>query len=331
MHSHLHLNARKRKKGSRLLRADPTRTTLLRRQFQAEMRRRINLLKKDIVEFILVLDALGLKARFQTGPASPGRIRDLLSGKIAQNDNHDDILTTLAAPQPREFQFSTDADKLKAFRDWLKEQVKLRVLSPSEDAKPGQPWTGKYIESAYKKGRVRSFADAKKQKQLEDAGFFDKAQKDFIETAFGQPETTKKIELLATRSFQELEGITDAMAQQLNRVLANGMVEGLGARDIAKQMTEQIDGITDRRALTLARTEVIHAHAEGQLDSLQDLGVEEVGVQAEWSTAGDDRVCPECEEMEGKVFSTEEAHGMIPLHPNCRCTWVPHIPDSLLA
>jgi len=32
--------------------------------------------------------------------------------------------------------------------------------------------------------------------------------------------------------------------------------------------------------------------------------------------------------MEGEVFTVEEAHGMIPLHPNCRCTWIPAEADS---
>lgn len=323
-------NARVRPSGSRLLRADPTRTTLIRRQFQVEMRRRMNLLKKDVFEFIFTLDALGLRAASSSGPETASRLSGLFRMPIARNENHDDRITALAAPQPREFQFRTDADKLKAFRDWLKEQVQLRVLSPSKDAKPGQPWTGKYIESAYKRGRANAFAKKKQKQALEDKGFFDKAQSDFLLTVFGQPETTKKIQLLATRSFQELEGITDAMAQKLNRVLANGMVEGLGAVEIAKQMVDEIDGITNQRALVLARTEVIHAHAEGQLDSFTELGVEQVGVEAEWSTAGDDRVCPECEAMEGKSFPIDEAHGMIPLHPNCRCTWIPMIPASLL-
>jgi SPP1 gp7 family putative phage head morphogenesis protein len=295
------------------------------------MKRRFNLLKKDVWDFIHTKDALGLRDRFASGPGSLGRLSGLLGMPIARNEGHDDPITTLAAPQPREFQFSTDANKVKAFRDWLKEQVRLRILSPSKDAEPGKPWTGKYIESAYKKGRVNAFAKTREQGDLFRSDELKQAASgDFIRTAFGQPETTKKIELLATRSFEELAGITEAMGQKLNRVLANGMIEGQGARDMAREMMSEIDGITERRALTLARTETIHAHAEGQLDSFTELGVEEVGVEAEWSTAGDDRVCPECEAMEGKTFSMDEAHGMIPLHPNCRCTWIPKIPEHLL-
>jgi SPP1 gp7 family putative phage head morphogenesis protein len=282
------------------------------------MKKRMGKLKRSIWEFVQGKDALGLKDRFQGGPGSAARLTGAFGNKVVGNDSHDDKPTTLATPQPREFEFRTDAGKIQAFRDWLEEQIRADVLSSSPNGEPGKPWTAKYIESSYKKGRVNAFAVSKAAENLfEGADFAGKTQENFIRTAFGQPETTRKLELLSTRSFEELKGITAAMSQQLNRTLANGLVEGQGAREIARSMMENVDGMTERRALVLARTEVIHAHAEGQLDSFTDLGVEEVGVEAEWSTAGDDRVCPQCEEMEGKTFSMEEAHGMIPLHPNC--------------
>jgi hypothetical protein len=61
----------------------------------------------------------------------------------------------------------------------------------------------------------------------------------------------------------------------------------------------------------------IHAHAEGQLDAFDRLGIKDLGIQAEWSTAGDERVCPLCQGYEGKIMPISEARGMIPLHPNC--------------
>jgi SPP1 gp7 family putative phage head morphogenesis protein len=311
-------NVRPRKPGLKNpLKADPTRTTLIRRQFQIEIRRRVNLLKKDVWDFVVVKDALGLKDRFPSGPGTGGRLGALFGNEIALAGNQTGLLTILAAPQPREFEFRTDAGKLKGFRDWLQEQIKLRVLSPSKDGEPGKPWTSKFIESAYKRGMVNAFRSSKKEQAIADQGFVDKSQDAFLKSAFGQPETTAKIELLATRAFEELKGVSEVMATQMNRALATGMVDGSGARDIARNMVDTVDNLTEKRALLIARTEVIHAHAEGQLDSFEELGVEELGVESEWSTAGDERVCPLCEEMEGKLFSIEEAHGMIPLHPNC--------------
>ena len=67
----------------------------------------------------------------------------------------------------------------------------------------------------------------------------------------------------------------------------------------------------------------IRAHAEGQLAAMEEMGVEAVGVMVEWDTAHDDRVCEKCADLQGVVLTLEEARGMIPRHPNCRCSYVP--------
>jgi SPP1 gp7 family putative phage head morphogenesis protein len=81
--------------------------------------------------------------------------------------------------------------------------------------------------------------------------------------------------------------------------------------------------MTRTRANALARTELVRAHAEGQLDAYVALGEKEVGVMAEWITAGDDRVCDLCQDLEGVVMTITEARGTIPRHVNCRCAWIP--------
>jgi SPP1 gp7 family putative phage head morphogenesis protein len=82
-----------------------------------------------------------------------------------------------------------------------------------------------------------------------------------------------------------------------------------------------------RRAMMLARTEIIRAYAEATLQEFRNWGVEGVSAKAEWSTAGDDRVCPKCAPMEGRIFTLDEASGLIPFHPNCRCAWIPWIAE----
>jgi SPP1 gp7 family putative phage head morphogenesis protein len=151
------------------------------------------------------------------------------------------------------------------------------------------------------------------------------AREAFLQSAFGAPERVSKIELLATRAFEDLRGITSAMGQQINRILADGMSHGLGPGTMAKTMADTISGISRTRAEVLARTETIHAHAEGQLDSFEDLKIPTLGVMVEWSTAGDEKVCEACEDMEGRTFKIEESRGLIPRHPNCRCAWIPAV------
>ena len=50
---------------------------------------------------------------------------------------------------------------------------------------------------------------------------------------------------------------------------------------------------------------------------------------AEWSTAGDDLVCPLCEPLEGIVMSIKDARDMLPRHTNCRCMWIPAEPKKV--
>lgn len=48
------------------------------------------------------------------------------------------------------------------------------------------------------------------------------------------------------------------------------------------------------------------------------------GLEVEVLTAGDDRVCDECEGIAADgPYSIDEARSLIPAHPNCRCAFVP--------
>lgn len=323
--SHVHNKTRSR---FNFRRVDPTLTSGIRRTFQREIIQRFDLLRRDVIEFMVALDALGLTPR----PSGKDLIRKLsLVGNMPNRSEgrSDSVFTIQAKVQPREFEFRTNPAKVKAFRDWLEEQINQRILKPRGTQDPDKPWTAKHIESAFKKGRTQAFARAKR-KELAALGeaAAGKIQEDFLKTSFGSAERASKVELLATRSFEQLRGISAQMSQNMNRILAQGMIEGKGAKEIAKEMAESIDGLSRGRATTIARTEIVNAHAEGTLDAFEELGVEELSIMAEWSTAGDDRVCPQCEAMEGKVFTLDEARGMIPLHPNCRCTWIPSEPQS---
>jgi SPP1 gp7 family putative phage head morphogenesis protein len=245
-------------------------------------------LMKEVRIFMVDLDALGLGQR----------------------------TTLLTMVREREFEFTTDANKLKAFNEWFKQQVDANVFSVAPGTDPTKPWTAEYVESAYRKGLFNAYMSARDPELgLEEVG--GQTSESFMRSAFNQPEVRSKIELLATRSFEQLKGITAQMGSDMNRILAQGMADGSNPRTIAREMQARIGKLTRQRAEVIARTEVIHSHAEGQLDAFDKLGVKELGIMAEWSTAGDDRVCPFCLEREGKIYTVDEARGLIPLHPNC--------------
>ena len=82
------------------------------------------------------------------------------------------------------------------------------------------------------------------------------------------------------------------------------------------------------RSRIIARTEIIRAHHLATINTYREARIEGVKVKAEWSTAGDDRVCPDCADMEGRVFTLDEISTLIPLHPQCRCVALPILPGQ---
>jgi SPP1 gp7 family putative phage head morphogenesis protein len=81
------------------------------------------------------------------------------------------------------------------------------------------------------------------------------------------------------------------------------------------------------RAEMLARTEIMRSFNEAQLQEFRNWGVEGVNVLAEIKTAGDDRVCELCKPYEGKVYTLDEASGMLPFHTRCRCIYLPWVEE----
>lgn len=281
---------------SKIKRVDPTRTGLLRRKFLAEMNRKFAWLMREIRKLLIEDDAFGLKER---------------------------IPSLVIHASPGQYAFTTNPRKLEAFHKWLQEQIDAGILKVSGKGIKGQPWTYEYIESAYRQGVLRAYIDTNKEALAVSPVWYAGSRAQFLSTAFGLPTTMSKVELLSLRAFDQLIGITATMSQQISTHLASGLAFGWGPLKIAREMQKSIGSLSKTRARMIARTEIINAHAEGQLDSFTLLGVEKLGIMAEWATAGDELVCKICAPMEGQTFTIEEARGLIPAHPNCRCAWVP--------
>ena len=66
---------------------------------------------------------------------------------------------------------------------------------------------------------------------------------------------------------------------------------------------------------------MLYGSNEGALESYNENGIQ----KAEFLVSFDDRLCEECEALSGKEYPIGEAHGIIPVHPSCRCTFVPVI------
>lgn len=231
------------------------------------------------------------------------------------------------------FDFATDPDKIDHFQKWLQRQINLHILETrTATGNPSlkKPWLAPRIINAYKIGIARAYTDVKRaggspptaglnltseMKRAMDSAFEAGKLQRHLEA--GMAMSTRKVELIYTRAYHDLQGITQYMSAKLSRILATGMINGDSPHSMARKMVQQISGISLHRARLIATTELTAAHASGTLDGLEMQGVKRVTAQVEFQTVGDDRVCPKCKHLEGKRFTIEEARGKIPVHPNC--------------
>jgi len=288
-----------RKKSREIAKNDPTRTLALRNRFVREMEKRFAYVKR------MILEEVGRKDMFAIGRPS-----------VVQNARID-----------RNTQVFTKSDrKIEDFGKWVDQMVQEGVLTayhgPQRMITSTGRWTDIYVQSAYKAGLARA------EKEMKRSGMKGTLQEGkFISSLWELPVHSDRIAILYGRAYENLKGITREMGTKMSQTFAQGMADGEGPMAMARDLVKQID-IPRNRANMIARTETIRAHHEGLVNSYREAGVYGVTVMAEWSTAGDDRVCERCDDLQGKIFTLDAIQNLIPLHPQCRCVALPVVDED---
>ena len=250
-------------------------------QYMAEMNRRFGRLKKLVRETVVDNDYFRLKKGHVIGHAQ-----------------------ALRPP----FKFTENPEKINAFMDWLREAQDDEVLEVIErkgrSVVAHKEWQNVYVRRSYEKGI--SFAHAK----LEEQGV--EVSDEDIRAIFNRPVHADSLGMLYTRNFNELVGITEAMDQQISRVLTDGLAQGKNPRVIARDIASRIDKIGITRARTLARTEVNRAQNEATINRYADYGVKKVELIVGAGPCPSN-ICPD----HAGVYAVRDAAGLLPLHPNC--------------
>ena len=285
---------------------DPTHTVTLRNVFAREMKRRFRELTKVIKVSVVDRDCFGLKSAVQGNQMN----------------------STI----PKQFNFGRSSDKVAAFMAWLQQQVEKGILDVRIFNQVGSAvesaWTNRYIYDSYKRGVLRARQEMLKVgmdiPSMEETGG--------INATLSLPFHVDRLGLLFTRTFNDLKGITDEMDTLISRVLTQGIADGDSPLLLARKLVEVINNSggdlslvdslgrfisAERRAVILARTEIIRAHHVATIQEYRNWGVLGIKVLAEWQTAGDDRVCDKCSSLQGKIYTLDEIEGKIPLHPQC--------------
>ena len=127
------------------------------------------------------------------------------------------------------------------------------------------------------------------------------------------------LEWIKLRSLTLAKSINKTTLEALRNELALGFEVG----ESIQQLTKRIEGyFTENakvRAEMVSRTEVIAASNEGALYRYEKEGVD----KSEYFISPG--ACEVCVLYDGKIYATKDSHGIIPIHPNCRCVFLPVI------
>lgn len=118
------------------------------------------------------------------------------------------------------------------------------------------------------------------------------------------------------------------LARYLNRIVTTGFIEGSSGENMTAQLGKAMD-MSAYEARRLIRTECSQVSSRANLLAYKENCTE----RFEFLAVLDYKTSERCRVIDGKIFNLSEAKigiNMPPLHPFCRSTTVPYLPDAEL-
>jgi len=141
----------------------------------------------------------------------------------------------------------------------------------------------------------------------------------------------RRVALIRSRVFEQMQGFNGDTATELGRVLSQGVEDGLNPRAVAKDIRKRF-GVAERRAETIARTEITSALRRATRDETQDAR-ERLGIQTAMLhlSALSPTTRRSHSARHGKVYTAQEVAEWYSVDANsirCKCSQQPVLLDE---
>jgi SPP1 gp7 family putative phage head morphogenesis protein len=142
---------------------------------------------------------------------------------------------------------------------------------------------------------------------------------------------------LGTPWHEDLAYSFDEYKTRIKRSISQSLISGEGMAQAQRRLRDELGITTDRRrgftrnfyrTLLISRTEIMRASNLGALSVYENNS--DILKSWEWCSTRDERTCPQCGALDGKVFKFGDPMLAPPSgsHPGCRCTPVPVLIDT---
>ncbi len=123
-------------------------------------------------------------------------------------------------------------------------------------------------------------------------------------------------EELLNNSLLRVSKMEQTTIEEIRKILAKGYEQGESWKEQKKKIENKIKNSV--RAEMIAITELGHAYNTSTKNTYRGAGASKVA----WHASLDLKTCDGCRALHGQVFDIDKAPDN-PLHPRCRCTWLP--------
>jgi len=130
--------------------------------------------------------------------------------------------------------------------------------------------------------------------------------------------STAMLNYIKDYDFPLVSGLTKKEKELLKELFIRALTENWTMFELERKINEIVKD--DVKTDMILRTETIRIANEGALRVYDSEGIKKVKWIATPSFPGG-RTCEICLNNNGKIYDLEEAKGMIPAHPRCRCAW----------
>jgi hypothetical protein len=285
---------------------DPTGTFKIRRRFDREVTERYDKLRKLVSRTLLGLDVLGAKGASESSISFARLYGD-------HNPYH-------------------------AFMAWLRDATAQTVLGPTNAR-----WSDVYVLASYAHGARKATMKCRAAKtrgvwtRIKDADSTDPIHATSLATGY-------------SRTFDSFKNVTDVMLAQVSRIIAEAAMRQWDPEKVNRAVLDRVARIGMTRSRVVVAYETVMSYYAASLNVYSEAGVHNLRIipeyvpnpqrkvrdatrvyyvpkgrwpKAEWVTQKDDLVCPQCEALDGQIFTIYTASRMLPVHPNCRCDYEP--------
>jgi len=142
-----------------------------------------------------------------------------------------------------------------------------------------------------------------------------KVNKQLVEKAITYPWSGSDFK---TRSVKNKE----YLARRIRDTITRGFVDGKSVSEMTKEL-KTVTETSAYEARRLIRSETSHIINSATHDRYKMAGIEKV----QFLAAADEVTCDDCGELDGGEPFILGQEPMLPIHPNCRCTYVPYFED----